>query len=137
MAYRRFFQTLKNRWLHHRKDRTGKAIRKLIIKIMEASIKIQQLKSARSGQTEMCVDEVFTEQEEPCLEQLNIKMEGKTEKQKNPHPCQSLSWALWVIARLGGWNNIYDKKRPPGTKTFICGLERFEAMKIGFHIRSS
>jgi hypothetical protein len=28
--------------------------------------------------------------------------EGKTERQKNPHPARSLSWVAWIAARLGG-----------------------------------
>jgi hypothetical protein len=37
------------------------------------------------------------------LHHLNVKMQGKTQKQKNPHPVETLAWAAWVVARLGGW----------------------------------
>ena len=58
-------------------------------------------------------------------------MEGKTEKQKNPHPPQTLSWASWVIARLGGWKG-YASESPPGPITMLRGLTKFEAQFQGW-----
>ncbi len=110
---------------------SGKAIRKLTIKIMEASIKVQQLKSARTGEGDLTVEDLFDEDEQQCLELLNTKVEGNTEKQQNPYPRSHLAWASWVIARLGGWG-VYDKKRLPGNKTFMWGLERFEMALFTF-----
>jgi len=37
------------------------------------------------------------------LEALQVRLEGKTAKQKNPHPGHSIAWLAWIIARLGGW----------------------------------
>jgi len=110
---------------------SGKAIRKLTIKIMEASIKVQQLKSARTGEGDLTVRDLFDEEEQQCLEFLNAEVEGKTERQKNPYPRNHLAWASWVVARLGGWQ-VYDKKRLPGNKTFIWGLERFDMALFTF-----
>ncbi len=45
-----------------------------------------------------------------------------------------LSWASWVIARLAGWTEFYTKSRPPGNKTFKYGLEKFDAIMIGFEL---
>ena len=56
---------------------------------------------------------------------LNHKMQGKTSRQKNPHPPGSLASAAWVIAKLGGWHE-YEAK-PPGPITFYNGLTRFRA----------
>jgi len=44
---------------------------------------------------------------------LNSTLEGKTDKQKNPHQEASLAW---FIARLGGWSG-YQRYRPAGPKT--------------------
>lgn len=112
---------------------TGKAIRKLTIMVMQASIRAQQLKAARSGEGKLQVTDVFTSEEEKCLELVLPTLEGKTAKQQNPYPRDHLSWAAWIIARLGGWHG-YDPKRPPGNKTFIWGLEKFEAIMIGIQI---
>jgi len=70
------------------------------------------------------------------LEPLVRKFEGKTAKQKNPHPTHSLAWAPWCIARLGGWNG-YGKERPPGPVTFARGLGRFHAVAEGFALAAN
>ena len=59
------------------------------------------------------------------------KLEGKTLKQKNHHPPDSLAWATWAIARLGGWTG-YATERPPGPITMLEGFKRFAAIAQGF-----
>jgi len=112
----------------------GKSIRKLTLILMKASIKIQQLKAARSGQTKMRVADIFKAHEIECLEFLNEDMSGNTEKQKNPHDPKNLAWATWIIARLGGWKEFYNAKRPPGNKTLIWGMDKFEGVMVGYSI---
>jgi hypothetical protein len=58
-------------------------------------------------------------------------LEGKTTRQKNPHPRGSLSWLAWITARLGGWNGYY---KPPGPKTMADGWRRLAAMLDGYAI---
>jgi len=113
---------------------SGRSIRKLTLILMKASIKIQQLKAARTGQTNMQVGDIFEPDEIECLESLNEEMSGNTEKQKNPHAPKNLAWATWVIARLGGWKEFYTDKRPPGNKTLIWGMDKFEGVMIGYSI---
>lgn len=113
---------------------TGKAIRKLILILMKVSIKVQKLKAARDGKTEMKVTDVFDEEEVECLKVLNEQMKGTTLKQQNPHNPINLAWAAWIIARLGGWKEFYDASCPPGNKTFMWGLEKFDGIMIGFNI---
>jgi len=110
----------------------GKSIRKLTLFIMKASIKVMKLKAARDGNNEEKIESVFNKDEIECINLMNRKLEGNTEKQKNPHDPKLLSFASWVIARLGGWKEFYNAKRPPGNKTFIYGLEKFDAIMIGF-----
>lgn len=112
----------------------GTSIRKLSLILMKTSIKVLQLKAARSGKGNMKTKNVFKEQEIACLNQLNQDLSGDTEKQKNPYDSNQLSWASWIIARLGGWKEFYTDKRPPGNKTFVWGLEKFEAVMIGYNI---
>jgi hypothetical protein len=112
----------------------GQSIRKLILLVMQAALKVEQLKAARNGEGEIQVNDVFEKDEINCLEKLNQKISGKTKIQQNPYPPNHLAWASWIIARLGGWTG-YNKRRPPGTKTFIHGLHQFEAIMIGFQIK--
>lgn len=112
----------------------GKSIRKLCIMSMNASMKVLQLKAARSGEGKMEVSDIFDDDEIKCLIQLNEEMSGETEKQCNPYDPKHLSWASWIIARLGGWKGFYNKKRPPGNKTFVWGIQKFESIMIGFNI---
>jgi len=66
----------------------------------------------------------FTETEMECVDKQCKKMEGKTEKQKNPYTKGSLKYATWVIARLGGWKG-YTSERKPCITTLWIGLEKF------------
>ena len=60
-------------------------------------------------------------------------LEGKTDKQKNPHPKGSLAYAAWVFARLGGWTGYYGK---PGPIVMLRGLTQFHAIKHGWSFRN-
>jgi hypothetical protein len=67
---------------------------------------------------------------------MNAKIEGKTAKQKNPHARHSLSWASWIIARMGAWNG-YPSSRPPGRITMQSGLDHFRDIVAGWELRNS
>ena len=87
-----------------------------------------QLVQERDGRHGLLASTVFTEPEIDTIEALVPTLEGKTERQKNPHPPRSLARASWVMARLGGWNCYY---RPPGPITMRRGMERFHAIHHG------
>jgi len=106
---------------------------KLGVLVMEASLIIAQLKSVRDIESEIKVDAVFTLPEIECLQALDLDLKGTTEKQSNPFNPQSLSWASWIIARIGGWKG-YQSQRPPGSITYKRGLERFYDCYQGFQI---
>ena len=106
---------------------------KLGILVMEASVIIAQLKSARDIESEIKVEAVFTLPEIECLQALDVSLKGTTEKLSNPFNPQSLSWASWIIARIGGWKG-YKSQRPPGSITYKQGLERFYDFYEGFHL---
>lgn len=74
---------------------------------------------------------VFGPEQIAVLHALTRKLQGSTVKQQNPHPPETLAWAAWHIARLGGWMG-YASERPPGPITFSRGLTRFDAMAQGF-----
>ncbi|MFL5252732.1 MAG: hypothetical protein ACJ8AI_07540 [Rhodopila sp.] len=72
--------------------------------------------------------QVFSAAEVDTLEALRPTLEGRVERQKNPHPPRSLARANWVIARLGSWHGYGE---PPAPITMHRGLERFFAIRQG------
>jgi hypothetical protein len=104
---------------------------KLSISSLITAVKTMQLVQSRDGLNERKLEDVFQQKDFNLLEKLNTKLEGKTEKQKNPHQKNSLAWGSWIIARLGGWMG-YSCERPPGPITMKRGLEFFQKIKIGW-----
>jgi len=98
-----------------------------------AAVRTIQLVDARDGG-----DRPGSEVAEPAVLQaaaaIGPTLEGKTQRQKNPHPAGSLPWLAWIVARLGGWNCYY---KPPGPKTMRAGWDKLAAMTAGFHIAMS
>jgi hypothetical protein len=94
-----------------------------------AAVTIKQLVQARDGTTSQPLSDAFEPDDQPVLEALSATLEGKTDRQRNPHPKASLAFAAWVIARLGGWTGYYGK---PGPKVMRIGLADFRAIKHGY-----
>jgi hypothetical protein len=95
---------------------------------LAAAVRTIQLVDARDGSSRPAndvVDPALT----PALARISRSLEGKTERQKNPHPPQSLAFVAWITARLGGWN-CYGK--PPGPKTMRDGWHRLAPMLAGY-----
>jgi hypothetical protein len=93
-----------------------------------AAVTVMQLVKARDGTTGQSLADAFGPADQPVLEALSTKLEGKTTRQKNPHPSGSLAFASWIIARLGGWTGYYGK---PGPKVMRRGIEDFQRIKYG------
>jgi Transposase DDE domain len=91
-----------------------------------AAVTIQQLVHAReggeAGRLRPLLD-AFEAHDQPLLEAYCARLEGKTQRQKNPHPRGSLAYASWVIARLGGWTGYYGK---PGPIVMLAGWHKFQ-----------
>jgi hypothetical protein len=100
---------------------------------MIAATRIMQLVLARDGTVDRPATDVVAEDQLPVLELLQVRLEGKTVKQKNPHPRHSIAWLAWTIARLGGWTG-YASERPPGPITMRRGWQRFEQMADGWRL---
>jgi hypothetical protein len=101
---------------------------KLIMATLIAAIIIQQMVHARDGgpgPLRPCTD-AFDPEDLPLLEAFCAKLQGKTERQKNPHPKGSLAYASWVCARLGGWTGYYGK---PGPIVMLQGWLEIQAAK--------
>jgi hypothetical protein len=130
------FRTLKSQGLALEESflADGAALENLVATALVAAVAVMQLVQGRGAAGHaLQASRVFTAQEIDVLAALIKTREGKTEKQKNPHPAGSLAWAAWAIARLGGWNG-YGSERPPGPITFTRGLKRFHAMAEGFKL---
>jgi len=103
---------------------------RLITAVLIAAVCIQQLVHARDGGPGPLrpVTDAFEPEDIPLLEACCAQLEGKTERQKNPHPKGSLAYAAWVCARLGGWTGYYGK---PGPIVMREGWLEFQARKRG------
>ena len=85
---------------------------KLAAAALVAAVSVLQLVQERDGRAKRPLDDVFHPDERRTLEAVWASLEGKTERQKNPHPKGSLAYAAWICARLGGWTGYYGKPVP-------------------------
>ncbi|MCS6796353.1 MAG: hypothetical protein NZ516_10375 [Raineya sp.] len=77
------------------------------------------------------MQQTFSEQELACLRACNVKYEGKTPKQKNPYPPNSLQWAYWVLARMRGWK---PHEKQAGVISLFRGLLYFKQVFEGWQL---
>jgi hypothetical protein len=107
-------------------------LEKLLTAILIAALKVMQLVVEREGKACRPLTDIFDPDDQPALERVCENLEGKTDKQKNPHLKGSLAYAAWVFARLGGWTGYYGK---PGPIVMLRGLTQFHAIKHGWRLR--
>lgn len=111
------------------------SVRKMCLMIMEVIIKLFLMRLAYAEpETDIDANTCFSEPEQEFLEHQINKLEGKTEKQKNPYKHKDLKRYVWAIARLGGWKG-YEYKRHPGITTLWIGLQFFKASMNGWEIK--
>lgn len=67
------------------------------------AIRTIQLVDARDGSPRP-ISDVIDPSFRPALEHLSKTREGKTVRQQNPHPPDSLAFVAWIASRLGGWS---------------------------------
>jgi hypothetical protein len=129
-----YFRTLKTGSFNIEEADIGdpKVMMKLVIAAAITSLTVMQLVKARDGTTDQLLAEAFDPEDQPILEAASLRLEGATERQKNPHPKGSLSFGTWVIARLGGWTGYYGKAGP---KVISRGLYDFQRIKYGAELR--
>ena len=135
-AIEQLFRTLKQQGLDLEASQVDSAERllKLTAIAARAACTVMQLVHAREGKSAQPAAIAFTPSEVEVLEALVPELEGATAAQKNPHPRQSLAWAAWVIAKLGGWDG-YKSSKPPGPITLANGLQEFRAIAQGWSLR--
>lgn len=128
------FGTLKTKGLNIEQSQleSGKSLKSMTAMSLLVAIKLCQLRLSRN-EVILPATIVFQPEQIACLKSIESTVEGKTEKQKNPHPPSSMAWAVWVIARLGGWKG-YQRESPPGIKTMYEGWKQFIQMYSGWEI---
>ncbi len=115
---------------------TPEAMAKLALAVLIASLRTMQLVNARSGTTGQKLTDAMETVSQPLVEALTQKLEGKTDRQKNPHAPDTLARLAWVIARLGVWDGYEGRHhRPPGPITMGRGQVRFDAIREGWIMR--
>jgi len=132
------FRTLKKQGLRLEDSQVETADRllKLTAIATHAAALVMQLVQARDGQRIQPASIAFTTDEIDALHAIEADQYApRTEKQRNPHPKESLAWAAWIIARLGGWDG-YSSSRPPGPITFKHGLDYFHGIAKGWTLRN-
>jgi len=111
---------------------------KLVTATLIAAISIQQMVHARDGDPSggplRPITDVLDPDDIPLIEAFCADLEGKTERQKNPHPKGSLAYAAWVCARLGGWTGYYGK---PGPVVILAGWLQFQAARRGARLQKT
>jgi hypothetical protein len=129
------FRTLKKQGLNVESSQveTGEGLTKLACLALQAAVRTLQLTRARDGGSSVQAADAFNPDEVQVLQRLWPTLEGKTEKQKNPHCPGSLAHAAWVVARLGGWKG-YASEAKPGPITMLHGLQRLSAICQGWKL---
>jgi hypothetical protein len=112
---------------------TGKGLMKLSVLALQVAMKILQLTQVRDNPGTISAAITFSPQQIALLTVLAGRFEGQTEKQKNPFPYNTLSWAAWTIARMGGWKG-YRSQSTPGPITMYRGLVKFENIYEGWKL---
>jgi hypothetical protein len=129
------FRTLKKQGLDVESSQveTGEGLAKLACLAVQAVVRTMQLTLARNTDSSAKAADVFDPEEIEVLQRILPTLEGKTEKQKNPHRHGSLAQAAWIVARLGGWKG-YASEAKPGPITMLRGLQRVEAICEGWKL---
>ena len=129
-----FFHTIKTAGFNIEAADIGdpKVMIKFVTAATVAAVTVMQLVKARDGTTGQSLADAFDPADQPILEAVSARLQGKTERQKNPHPRGSLAFAGWVIGRLGGWTGYYGK---PGPLVMRRGLDDFQRIKYGTSLK--
>lgn len=108
---------------------SGKSLIQITLLALLTVSKILLLHLAAKQEEPLPLQESFTLEEVECMKALHQKYEGKTLKQKNPYPANSLQWCYWIMARLGAWK---PGKKKAGVICLMRGVRRFNHICHGW-----
>jgi hypothetical protein len=112
---------------------TGLALKKLTLMELIGAWHIMTLKLAPDcKEEEASVEILFTEQQIALVEILLRRIAGNTQKQKNPCKPETLSPAVWIIARLA-WSG-YSSHGKAGYITLKRGYQDFRSKYQAFKL---
>lgn len=111
---------------------TAEALMKLAIITARTACRVMRLVRARDGRVPQAARDLFEPGQIELLAVLQLQLQGRTARQKNPHHPETLAWAAWVIARLGGWKSSSKSESPPGALTMRRGLTEFDRIWHGY-----
>jgi hypothetical protein len=128
------FRTLKRQGLRVEESviEDGEALEKLVtIALIVAAISMQLVLALAAAGQAPPASRIFTPEQIEVLRALQQKLQGRTRKQQNPFATDSLAWAAWTVARLGGWTG-YGSDHSNGPITMRDGLERLAGIVDGY-----
>jgi hypothetical protein len=112
---------------------TGAALKKLTVMAMQVALTTLMLKLSYDKPQKIQAKTIFTEEQIRFLHLLLTQLEGKSQKQQNPFPKNTLEWCAWCVARLSGWSG-YKSHGPPGYISIKRGLDIFFSKYDGYLI---
>ena len=112
---------------------SGYAIRKLTMLATLSVLRIIQMMLAYEDDSEQEASALFDQDEQKCLTEVNLTLQGGTIKQQNTHKQGTIKWATWIIARLGGWKG-YRSQRKPGPIVLQKGFIKFYNLYEGWNL---
>ena len=98
-----------------------------------AAVQVLQMVRERDGQIGQKLEDAFDPADHAAMAAICKKMEGKTLRQKNPHPPDTMAWIAWICGRLGGWNAYYGK---PGPIVIHQGLLKLQILIQGWNLKA-
>ena len=104
----------------------------LVAATLIAAVQVQQMVRDRDGAAARPMADVLDPADQPVVEAVGRTLEGRTERQKNPHRPGSLAYLAWVCARLGGWTGYKGK---PGPVVTLQGFRRLQNIIEGWKLR--
>jgi hypothetical protein len=110
---------------------TGAGLKKLAVMALQVALTTMILKLSLTNDQEVKATLIFSDDQLSFLSIYMQKIEGKTQKLRNPFKQGTLQWAAWAMARIGHWGG-YISQGPPGYITIKEGLDRFFDRYDGF-----
>ena len=128
-----FFRSMKSQGLQIEDSQleTAEGLIKLVAIAARAACIVIQLVQARNGGEELPAEFVFSAEEIDMLKAINKTLQGKTELQKNHHPTNTLAWAAWIIAKLGGWSDMPPTSRRDQLPSTMAWLISKSSSQVG------
>jgi hypothetical protein len=129
------FRVLKSKGLAIEESQleTGGGLKKLAVMALQVALTTMILKLSLTNSHRINANIIFSTGQLHFLSIYMEKLEGKTEKLKNPYEAGSLQWATWAMGRLGGWSG-YQSQGPPGYISIKDGTDRFHDKADGFQM---